>query len=222
MGPECRNNSMSIRNSKMIAAIAAVAMLGAAVGFSLAAPATSTAANCATKTDGPHLNPFPVNYTGAPCTDYPLVSGKADGGSYPMSNAQLEAGTTLHAGQEGTVRIYVHNGALDTGINGITTAKNVYVHVRTETGTGISHGVFVDAHADNASSIGVGYIFHTDATETLEIVPNSVTIYGGNGNVLSSGGAISNNKDITLGNMQGCYEFLRVITFKVRVKGPTI
>src|SRR3989338_73666 len=160
MGPECRNNSMSIRNSKMIAAIAAVAMLGAAVGFSLAAPATSTAANCATKTDGPHLNPFPVGYVGADCTDYPLVSGKADGGSYPMSNAQLEAGTTLHAGQEGVVRIYVHNGALDTGADGITTAKNVQVAIRMDVGTGgTSHGVYVDAWAGNASKIGGGYLF---------------------------------------------------------------
>ncbi|MEK7583147.1 MAG: hypothetical protein AAB483_01940 [Patescibacteria group bacterium] len=214
---------MSIRNMKVSLAVVAVALAGVAFGLALSTPSNVSATDCTTYKNGARLNPFPVDYTGSDaCGDYPLVSGKADGGSYPMSDAQLEQGTTLHAGQEGTVRIYVHNGALDTGIDGITTAKNVRVEIRTDAGTGTSHGVYVDAKADNASKISGGYLFKTSADETLEIIPGTLRILRDDLSQVGTTRSIGNHETINLGNQQGCYEHLRYITFKVRVVAPEV
>ena len=164
----------------------------------------------------PRLNIWPIEESGADCTDYPLLavrnisqgSGYVTGGGLGASN-----GDVLR------VRLYVHNGVLDYPEN---VAYNVNISSNIPTGYG-GGTISAEARADNHSSISSGGLggdvsVSLGAYEYLEYIPGSANVYargpshlGGFSDNVVSGGA-------SLGDMRGCYEFLRFVTFEVRVR----
>ncbi|MBX4187918.1 MAG: DUF11 domain-containing protein [Candidatus Doudnabacteria bacterium] len=164
----------------------------------------------------PLLNIWPISESGSECTDLPLLAGKniTDGGSY-ASNTNINA-------NEGDVlrfRLYVHNGTVDYPDN---EAFNVIAKAILPSASGT---VRAEAWADNASAIsseqkGGNVNISLGSDEYLEFISGSTKVYANqNGPVEIGGGSDSVvTSGQGLGNMRGCFEFLRQVTFEVRVK----
>lgn len=162
----------------------------------------------------PMLNIWPIAESGADCTDYPLIAAQnvTRGGGY-SHNLSGSTGDTIK------VRLYVHNGTLNFPEN---EAVNAMVSARIQGGT-----ISAEAWANNASRINSGQKggnvnVSLSGNDFLEYVPGSARVYsrgpaliGAFPDSVVAGGA-------SLGNMRGCYEFLRFVTFEVRIKTPVI
>jgi uncharacterized repeat protein (TIGR01451 family) len=158
----------------------------------------------------PLLNIWPISESGADCTDYPLLAAK-----------NLSRGTgyahSIDASDNETIRVrlYVHNGTLDYPDN---IAYNTMVKASVPQTSG---QITAEAWADNADRINSsqkgGNVQVNIGNSMLELVPNSVQVYkrgpvaiaGGNETVLSAG--------LNLGNLNGCFEYLRFVTFDLKV-----
>ena len=168
----------------------------------------------------PMLNIWPISMSGNNCTDYPLLSAK----NLSRSTGNVY-GSTLSASENETVQVnlYVHNGTLDYPEN---VASNVMVSASVPNTKG-SATIAAEAWAGNADRItsgqkGGNLTVSMGATEYLEYVPGSAKVYsngpsliGGFSDQVVSGGA-------SVGNMRGCYEFLRWVTFEAKVKKQAV
>ncbi len=160
----------------------------------------------------PLLNIWPIAESGANCTDYPLLAAKnqTTGTGYGHSLSATD-GDIIH------VRLYVHNGVLDFPEN---VAHNVMVKASLPQASG---SITAQAWADNATLInssqkGGDVDINLGANQYLQYVSGSAQVYaqgptpisGGNDSVVGSG--------LNLGEMRGCYQYLRFVTFDVQVK----
>ncbi|MGE5392994.1 MAG: hypothetical protein ACM3NH_04595 [Candidatus Saccharibacteria bacterium] len=165
----------------------------------------------------PMFNIWPIAETGANCTDYPLLAAQnvTRGGSYSHA-LSASNGDTIK------VRLYVHNGVLDYPENEAINAM-VAAHLPAASGS-----ITAEAWANNANRVtsaqkgGDVAVTLGASNEFLEYVPGSAKVYsrgpaliGTFSDSVVSGGA-------SLGNMRGCYEFLRFVTFEVKVKAQTV
>jgi uncharacterized repeat protein (TIGR01451 family) len=165
----------------------------------------------------PLLNIWPISTSGADCTDYPMLqaSNVSQGSGYSHS-------VSANAGDTVRFRVYVHNGTLDYPEN---EAQNVMVKVSANIGSG-SATIAADAWANNADAINSsqkgGNVSFNFSGGQAEYVPGSAKVYARDGVLL---GGLSDSvlgSGASLGNMRGCYEFLRWVTLDARVVGqPT-
>ncbi|MBX4191181.1 MAG: DUF11 domain-containing protein [Candidatus Doudnabacteria bacterium] len=164
----------------------------------------------------PLLNIWPISTSGAECTDYPLLSVKnvtQNTGWVSGSNVNANAGDTVR------VELYVHNGVLDYPDN---IAHNVMVSSAINGGS-----ITASAWADNADRItsaqkGGNAGVNLPAGASLGYVAGSAKLYDRN---MANGRALSDSvvtDGASVGDMRGCFDFLHLVTFDLRVNGPVI
>lgn len=162
----------------------------------------------------PILNRWPIQTNGADCTDYPLLAVKNQAGGDYVNGGDIWAGP----GDTLKVRLYVHNGVLDYPEN---EAGNVMVYADVPGGDG-SQVISAEAWADNADAIrsddkGGNVTINLAPTDHLEYIPGSAQVYGRGPVLLGSFSDSIVTSGASLGNMPGCFENLRFVTFLVRV-----
>lgn len=154
-----------------------------------------------------------------------FVTGKiagAAGGFYdPM--------TKLRRGDEVLVRVYIHNGA-DESLNesGEGIARNVKVRATLPNGSQTNHTIVGYVSADNAQPGTVADELKMNAENggsfELEYIPGStqLTVNDANGNPVTTGlpDGITSANGISLGDIEGCFEYVHLVTFKVKVNSP--
>ena len=150
-----------------------------------------------------------------------FLTGKiagADGGFYdPM--------TKLRASDEVLVRVYVHNNA-DASLNasGQGIAKNTKVRVELPAAETVAQNQSAKAFisADNAQPLE---IFDTLDMKTennggfaIKYVPGSAQVTSNEGTSAIADSIVAGG--VNLGDEEGCFEFVKLITFKVKVIVP--
>ncbi|MGE5297700.1 MAG: hypothetical protein ACM3KM_00880 [Acidobacteriaceae bacterium] len=165
----------------------------------------------------PRLNVWPIQETGADCTDYPLLAMKnlSTGGNYVT-------GGTVNAsnGDRLQVRLYVHNGVLDYPEN---IAYNVqlaaFIPQSTSGGT-ITATAWANNHGTIYSSQKGGDVsFHlANSNQFLSYVSGTAKVYGRGPVLLGSFPDSVTGSGASVGDMHGCYNFLRFVTFEIEVK----
>ncbi len=163
---------------------------------------------------GPQLNIWPISEGGEDCTDYSLLAARnvTQGGGYTTGNINASAGDIIR------VRLYVHNGVLDFPEN---IANNVQVSASLPAANG-GGTINAEAWASNHGSIssaskGGDVNISLGGTEKLQYINSSALVYGRYANLL---GGFSDNVvsgGASLGDMRGCFDFLRFVTFEARV-----
>lgn len=168
----------------------------------------------------PMLNIWPISESGTDCTDYSLLAAR-------NVSRGTDYGHSVSASNNETlrVRLYVHNGNLDFPEN---IARNVTLAASVPSGTG-TRTITATASASNHPTItssqkGGDVTVSMGSNEFMEYIPGSARLYDrgpsnerGFSDSVVSGGA-------SVGDMNGCYEFLHFVTFEVRVRqqvGPT-
>lgn len=134
----------------------------------------------------------------------------------------------LRAGDEVLMRVYVHNNA-DESLNesGVGVAKNTNVRVSLPTGLSQSHQASAFISADNAQP----QIIEDTISMTgeypiqLEFVPGSARVKTNfmdvsvGDSIATTGVQIGDNA--LDGNLNGCFEYVALVTFKVKIKAPS-
>lgn len=172
---------------------------------------------------GPVFDTFPIAYSGAQNTDYPLIDGRdvTANGQYSTSQADHDDGITANAGDTLEFIIYYHNGAADAPEN---TAQNVRARATLSGGTGNSFSVGSSISADNASAVnsssrgGDMAVKVSGASQTLEYIPGSTVWYperSATGQSLPDG--LFSGSGVSLGNIRGCWNFSGYVKFRLRV-----
>lgn len=123
------------------------------------------------------------------------------------------------------VKIYIHNNAaksLNTAAGAPGVAKDVTVKVALPTGIATSQEASATISASNATPVTIsdtlGFTGINGSQFSLEYIPGSAKLYAG-----GSSSAISDNlvtSGVNIGNQNGCFEYVREITFRVKVKKP--
>lgn len=209
----------------IVAAVIAIGLVGAlsagATGKVLPINTPIAGASCPNPPITAQFNPYPTEFSGdVNCTDLPTLSGKVNNGAYPQNQAERLAGVTAHAGDEVTVRVYVHNGAATNLDPDQTTAfhTTVIVTVPNDVARGRTLAATIQANYDSSITLNDNMRITTNSDERVEIIPGSGTVVDHNGHVVQSGLLNSTTQQtINLGDMLACYDHLRVITYKVRV-----
>jgi uncharacterized repeat protein (TIGR01451 family) len=164
----------------------------------------------------PLLNIWPISTSGADCTDYPLLMARN-----VTKDTGYTHGATVSASGNDIVRfhLYVHNGTVDYPEN---EAINAFVKATLPNTTG-SATIAAEAWANNAARInsaqkGGNITVSMGTGESLELVSGSTKIYSRGPVLIGSGSDAVVGAGQSLGNMRGCYEFLRIVTFDAKVK----
>jgi uncharacterized repeat protein (TIGR01451 family) len=163
----------------------------------------------------PLLNIWPITESGADCTDLPLLAGR----NLTRGTGYVSAGINASEGDIIRLRMYVHNGTVDYPEN---EAHNVMVHASVPNTRG-SATITAEAWANNADRItsaqkGGNVSVNMGSNEYLEYVSGSTQVYERSHAVIPGGSDSVVGSGMSLGNMRGCFEFLRQVTFEVRVK----
>lgn len=147
----------------------------------------------------------------------------AEGGFYDPMNG-------VRAGDEILMRVYVHNGADPKhNASGQGVAKNTRVRVVLPNTTSQMHAPQAFVSADNAQpkTIEDTLTINGEYPVQLEYVDNSATIKTNFQDVavddnalFSSTGALIGDDNVN-GTMKGCFEYVALVTFKVKVKAPS-
>jgi uncharacterized repeat protein (TIGR01451 family) len=148
------------------------------------------------------------------------IAGAPDGFYDPMNG--------VRGGDEVLMRVYVHNGA-DESLNasGAGVARNTRVRVQLPTSAAHNQTAHAFVSADNAQPqiIEDTLTVNGQYPVSLNYVPGSATIKTNfidqaiSDNVVTSGVLIGD--DNVNGNMKGCFEFVALVTFKVKVTAPS-
>jgi uncharacterized repeat protein (TIGR01451 family) len=164
----------------------------------------------------PMLNIWPIATSGADCTDYPLLSVKN-----VTQNSGWVSGDAVNANAGDTilVELYVHNGVLDYPDN---IANNVMVHSAVN-----GNVITAQAWADNADRItsaqkGGNASVNLGAGMSLGYIPGSAKLYDRN---MTNARALSDEiigGGASIGDMRGCFEFLHLVTFELKVNAPVV
>jgi len=137
---------------------------------------------------------------------------------YQIANTSLSAdwGTSTSAdpGQTLTFLVHIHNTVYNT------TANNVNVQVVLPTGPVTSYTSRVLESADNASSIAGTTSFTVSSPSTIDYIPGSTVLYDHNDKVIGTLPDTITTSGVTVGNIQGCYNYEEWIMFKAKVNSP--
>ncbi|MBI4054289.1 MAG: DUF11 domain-containing protein [Candidatus Doudnabacteria bacterium] len=173
--------------------------------------------------DGPVLNSFPIGYSGAQNTDYPLLDARnvTAGGSFSSSQADHDDGVTASAGDTIEFILYYHNGAADAAEN---VANNVRARASWPAGSNANHVVSASLSADNAATVysagkgGDVVIKVGGIAQSMEYVSGS-TLHFPNRSTSgqSLGDGIVTSSGLLLGNIRGCWDFSGFVKFRARV-----
>lgn len=134
----------------------------------------------------------------------------------------------VRGGDEVLVRVYVHNGA-DPKHNagGTGVAKNTRVRVTLPTAFGKNQVAHAFISADNAvpTTVEDTLTLTSDENVKLEYVAGSATIKTNTldtalSDAVVAGGVQIGDESLN-GNMKGCFEYVALVTFKVKVTSPS-
>jgi uncharacterized repeat protein (TIGR01451 family) len=134
---------------------------------------------------------------------------------------------TIKSGDEVTVRVYVHNNAdADKNADGSGVAKNTRVKVTLPTGLNQNQVASAFVSADNAQPQTIEDTLNLTAAVPVELqyVPGSAAIKTNQqekalGDELVTNGVLIGDDNLA-GNMKGCFEYVALVTFKVKVSAP--
>lgn len=150
-----------------------------------------------------------------------FVTGKiagADGGFYdPM--------TKIRGNDELLVRVYVHNGADPSlNANGSGIARNTKVRVQLPAADALAKNQTAKAFvsADNAQPREIYDTLDMSAENgqafAVKYIPGSASVTSNTGTQAVSDSIVSTG--VNFGDQKGCFEYIRLVTFKVKVKAP--
>lgn len=167
----------------------------------------------------PRLNIWPITNNGADCTDYALLAVKnVSNNTAYMSGIPLNA----HVGDTLRVRLYVHNGVMDTPEN---IARNVMLKANIPSTTG-SATISALVWADNADQInsaqkGGNVTVNMGSNEFLSYVQGSALLFdrGPSNQRAFSDSVVTSGASV--GDMHGCFPFLHFVTFELKVNATT-
>ena len=131
--------------------------------------------------------------------------------------------TQLRDGDEITMNVYIHNNA-DSSLNasGEGIARNVNVAVDLPEGTALSSEARATVSASNANPTSVWSTTDFSADDggyfELDYVEGSATVTDNNGTRAIGDELVSTG--VNLGDIRGCFEYVTVIEYKVKVNQP--
>jgi uncharacterized repeat protein (TIGR01451 family) len=167
------------------------------------------------------------SFTGVPTygDEREFFTGKissSTGGYYDSLNG-------VASGNEMLVRVYVHNNA-DSSLNanGTGVAKNTRVRVALPTGLAATQTASAFVSADNAQPKIIEDTFSVTGQSPvgLAYVPGSANIKTNmqdkalSDDIIGANGVLIGDDNVN-GNMRGCFEYVALITFKVKVTAPS-
>lgn len=134
---------------------------------------------------------------------------------------------TAQDGKEYLVRVLVHNNASEN-LNLVATGTKIMVSVPNTTGNSIQLDGFVTANNSNPKQIYDSAVLTSDKKFNVTYVAGSAIYYNGihtNGiklpdSIVTSAGALVGYQNMD-GNIPGCYKYMGVATFKVKVAVPS-
>lgn len=153
-----------------------------------------------------------------------FLNGRMDGSNTPLYNAMngVQSGDILE------MQVYVHNNA-DSSLNasGAGVAKNTHVKVTLPTDVATTENMQAFISADNATPQTIESDFPVKGASNfgLAFVPGSASIKGNHidaalsDNIVKDGVTIGSNA--LDGNYNGCFDYVGLITFKVKVVTPS-
>lgn len=173
--------------------------------------------------NGPSFNIFPISYSGALNTDFPLLDARnaTKGESWSTSQSDHDAGVTAEPGDEIEFLIYYHNGAANAPEN---IAPNVVAKANVPGFSGNSFTVSAQISSSNAATVSssskggdVQVQVSGPVTQTMTLVSGS-TVWMPNraSQSFTMPNTITTN-GISLGSIQACWEFTGFIKFRVKV-----
>lgn len=122
-------------------------------------------------------------------------------------------------------KIYIHNNAksaLNTAPGAPGVAKDVNVKVELPTGIKTSHEAKATISASNASPTSVydtlGFTGVNGSQFELEYIPGSAKLHS-NGSATAIADTLVTT-GVNIGDQNGCFEFVREITFRMKIKKP--
>src|SRR3989344_9618567 len=197
-----------------------IVVLGIIAGILSGGSASADTASCPNPPSVATFNPYPIDFSGTQnCTDLPLIAGKLSNGTYPQNQSDFNRGVFAKAGDEISVRVYIHNGAATNLDPAQTTAKNVKLIVTVPDMVGEGRTLAATVIGGGAETINGTLRITTNTDERVVVVPGSAKIYTRTDDLLGNGFFESTTVNtLTLGDMKACYEYLRVVIFKVRVE----
>src|SRR5258708_16382108 len=163
----------------------------------------------------PMLNIWPISTSGAACTDYPLLSVKN-----VTQGTNWKNGTAINANAGDTLRVelYVHNGVIDYPEN---EAINAMVKANLS-----GNRISAEAWANNADRINSGQkggdvtVNLGNATMSYEAV--SAVLYDRNMAHPKPFSYAVVTSGVSMANMRGCFDFLPLVTFALKLNGPAV
>lgn len=133
---------------------------------------------------------------------------------------------TAQDGKEYLVRVLVHNNAAEN-LNLVATGTKIMVSVPNTTGNSVQLDGFVTANNSNPKQVYDSAVLTSDKKFNVTYVAGSAIYYNGvhtNGiklpdSIVTSAGALVGYQNMD-GNIPGCYKYMGVATFKVKVAVP--
>ncbi|MFT4532382.1 MAG: putative repeat protein (TIGR01451 family) [Candidatus Saccharimonadales bacterium] len=148
-----------------------------------------------------------------------LVSGDSSTFADPVSNVASDDVVTAH--------IYIHNGAdplLNDAEGTPGVAEDVTVAVDLPEGLSADHELRSTIQSDEATpeliydTLDIDSI--NDTVFSLDYVPGSVTLHMQDGTTQALDDSIFTEAGVNIGDQNGCFEFVREITFDLEIEKP--
>lgn len=148
--------------------------------------------------------------------DYPTLQVAKSGGAW-SSSASVSPGETV------SMLIWVHNGVVDT------TAQNTRARLDLPTASATSHQATARVWADNASTVTGSVTLNSGTESILSYVQDSaqlLTNIDGHMTVTNWPTGVNKNdvatqNGVSLGDINGCWQYAKAIMVQVRVDGTT-
>lgn len=133
---------------------------------------------------------------------------------------------TAQDGKEYLVRVLVHNNAAEN-LNLVATGTKIMVSVPNTTGNSVQLDGFVTANNSNPKQVYDSAVLTSDKKFNVTYVAGSAIYYNGihtggiklPDSIVTSAGALVGYQNMD-GNIPGCYKYMGVATFKVKVAVP--
>ena len=173
--------------------------------------------------DGPTFNIFPIAYDGSLNTDYPLLDGRnvTKAESWSVSQADHAAGINSDPNDIIEFLIYYHNGAATAPEN---IANSVIARATIPATAGSTHTIGASISAANAQTVSssnhggdVTVRVSGPLGQTLTLIPGSTVWLPNRASTQTTMPNTINTSGISLGNIEGCWQFAGFVKFQVRV-----
>lgn len=218
----------SLSPRRIVAGFIMVGLVASALSLMPTHGARNTLAEtCANPPTTPTLNYWPVTYTddNTPfCHDFPAIDAAIDNQNpqFSQNEADWQNGLHLDAGQQGVALMYIHNGAANNLDPEQTTARDVKITTRAETGPGSSHKISVTFSGSNTNTVNKSFTIYTPENARLEVIPNSGFMYNYLGQlILDQQNLNLGNSTYNLGDLDACFEYSVFLSFKFKVVADT-